>query len=196
MAFDYNAWMRRWRKQNPAKVAEAQKRWHAKHPLYNTWRQIITRCTKKGGTAFDRYGARGITVCKRWLHFKNFEKDMSPRPSSRHSIERIDNDGPYSLKNCTWATAKEQARNRRSNRLLTHDGMTLTLSEWAERTGIHRASLDTRLKLGWSINDAFTRKIDRGSSRRGIQGHPQSSRYKSKPTPPALVASIASYTRL
>lgn len=88
---------------------------------YDIWAAMIQRCTNPKSPKWDDYGGRGIIVCPRWRDFVNFYADMGARPEGL-SLDRVDNNGPYSPENCRWATAAQQRNNRRPQRLRTHCG--------------------------------------------------------------------------
>ena len=129
-----------------------------KFPMeFASWRGMIDRCYNSASKRdYARYGRRGVSVCPRWREsFAAFLEDMGPRNSPHASIDRINNDGNYEPGNCRWTTAKGQARNRRNNVMLSHDGKTLCLAEWAETTGLPRKVIEYRLKCGWSASLAL-----------------------------------------
>lgn len=140
---------------------------------YGVWVGLKRRCLDPRVTAYRDYGGRGITVCEAWLRgadglkpFETFKRDMGPRPSSRHSIDRIDNTKGYSPENCRWATDKEQSRNRRGNLLVTYRGETLCLSEMCEKHGKPVDRVWQRLHLfGWTIVDAMETPPKSGKDR-------------------------------
>ena len=102
-----------------AKIKHGMTRNGKHHPYYNAWGTMIQRCTNPKATGYSYYGGRGITVCDRWLNsFKNFLDDMGSKPTSSHTLDRIDNNEGYFPANCRWATRKEQSNNRRNNTTL------------------------------------------------------------------------------
>lgn len=128
------------------------------NPNYPIWRAMMGRCYNPNNKSYPIYGKRGIYVTEEWHDFKNFDKWLTKqKPEAGLSLERINNDGPYSRKNCKLATKKEQALNRRSNRLITHKGMTKHITTWAKELGIKRTTLSQRLDAyGWSVDKALT----------------------------------------
>lgn len=125
-------------------------------PEYNIWKCIRQRCLNPKNSNFHNYGGRGVAICERWDSFENFFADMGLRPTIISTIERRDVNGPYSPENCIWLRKGLQSRNTRRNRLLTLNGQTKLLCEWAEETNIGYVTILMRLKAGWSIEDALT----------------------------------------
>jgi hypothetical protein len=131
-------------------------------PEHRAWCAIKTRCSNENLPYYEDYGGRGIRVCKRWrLSFPKFFADMGPRPSSKHSIERKDNDGNYEPGNCIWATPNQQARNKRDTKRLTFRGIIRAMADWSEVVGIPSQVIGDRLRLGWSVERALTQALCR-----------------------------------
>lgn len=131
-------------------------------PEYIVWRGMHERCSDPRRRDFADYGGRGITVCERWsgeMGWHYFFEDMGPRPTPKHTIDRVDNSRGYSPENCTWSTMKEQARNRRGNRLVTINGKTLCASAWAELFGMQRQRFIKRLDAGWDPGVALVAHV-------------------------------------
>lgn len=126
---------------------------------YRIWLGMLERCLYKTSRDYAGWGGRGIKVCDRWRKFAAFLEDMGEAPVGL-SLDRRDNNGNYNKQNCRWATCKEQHNNKRSNRVLDYAGESLTVSQWAERTGIHKSALRYRLEAGWSIEEALTTKVN------------------------------------
>jgi len=119
-------------------------------PEHYIWGGVIARCLDVNNKAYPHYGGRGIKMCDRWRNsFVAFFEDMGPRPSPGHSLDRYpDNNGNYEPGNCRWATLSEQNRNKRTNRLLTFDGITKTITEWSEITGLPFNTINNRIIRG------------------------------------------------
>ena len=118
-----------------------------------------SRCSDSNVPCWDYYGGRGVKVCKSWESYEEFLADMGRRPSSAHSLDRIDSNGDYIPENCRWATKTEQTRNRRNNRFLSHNGETKSVAEWCEQLGLSTGTVDARLFRGWSDSEALKRPM-------------------------------------
>lgn len=124
---------------------------------YMTWTSMRHRCNCPTAGFYERYGGRGIRVCKRWDKFANFLADMGPKPHGME-LDRINNDGDYKPSNCRWATRREQMRNVEYNHLTTINGVTRCTIEWAEIVGISQSAMYLRIKLGRTGNDLLMPK--------------------------------------
>lgn len=123
---------------------------------YSTWSSMITRCTNKNELNFKYYGGRGVSVCGRWMcSFESFLEDMGERPPGC-SIDRINNSGNYEPGNCRWSTRREQCRNKRSNKLITHCGVTKCLADWLDDFKLNRNIYEGRIRRGWTEIEAIT----------------------------------------
>ncbi len=126
---------------------------HGMHgtPEHRAWQSMIARCTNPKATGYEYWGGRGIRVCVKWREsFSAFLEEVGRRPSARHSLGRIENGGHYEPGNVRWETQAQQQNNRRSNRHLTVNGVTKTLSQWAASTGLLPETIASRLdRRGW-----------------------------------------------
>lgn len=130
----------------------------ARTKTYITWKAIKTRCKNPNNPAYPDYGGRGISICKEWdSSFDSFLHDMGERPNGM-TIERKNNNLGYSPDNCIWADRKTQSRNRRSNRIISAFGTTMTLREWSLETGIKPTTITQRIDyLEWPVEKALSR---------------------------------------
>ena len=146
-------------------LPQAYKKTHgsSKTKLYGIWSTMKNRCENPSSLRAEKnYKNRGIKICKEWHDFSVFQKwALENGYKENLSIDRIDNNGNYCPENCRWATAKEQAQNRRSNVFITYKSKTQTISQWADELNIKRKTLTERLRKGWSVERAFTQSTDR-----------------------------------
>jgi hypothetical protein len=136
--------------------------------VYSIWEGMKQRCTSPSSSYWHRYGGRGIKVCERWQSFENFYADLGEPPSKQHSLGRIDNDGDYEPSNVRWETLEQQNNNKVLNHKVTIDGVTKTLTQWAEENGLKPSTVMSRVSYGWSDYDAVTLPSKRGQRYKGI----------------------------
>lgn len=117
----------------------------SRFPEYISWKCMMYRCYRLKDKSYDRYGGRGITVCPRWREdFWMFLKDMGPKPSRAHTIDRIDTDGNYYPENCRWSNPVEQSTNRRSTIFVGGK----SLAQIARELGISKSEIIRRHHSG------------------------------------------------
>ncbi len=122
---------------------------------------MLTRCNDPKAKNYKNYGGRGIRVCERWMVFENFLSDMGQPSGDRHisTLDRIDNNGNYEPGNCAWRTMLEQGNNKRTNRRVSMNGRTMTVSQWSRETGMDSALLYSRLNRGMSLEQAISEPV-------------------------------------
>lgn len=138
----------------------------SKKPGYNSHAAMKQRCNNPKHKDYPNYGGRGIGYDPSWEAYDQFIVDMGLPPFAEATLDRIDGDADYGPSNCRWADKTEQARNRRTNRLLTHDRKTYPLAQWAALYEMSAATLSERLKAGWSMDDALLTPVKQGGDRK------------------------------
>lgn len=128
---------------------------------YKVWAGIKRRCQNPAEERYPAYGGRGIKICSRWSDsFEAFLTDMGKRPSARHQIDRIDNDGDYEPGNCRWVDRRANMNNRSDNRFLQLGEERMTVADWERRTGIPSAAIRARIdRYGWTVERALTTPV-------------------------------------
>ena len=128
-------------------------------PEYGIWKNMRARCSAPCISEVRKYQDKGITVCDRWNDFQTFYEDMGPRPSSAHSIDRINNDGNYEPDNCRWATDTEQNRNKGNVKVFNYNNIVGTIPEIAEHFSINANSIHKSLQRGNTITETVDRLL-------------------------------------
>lgn len=148
-------------RRNQSRLKHGQNRRGGMSRTYNIWKLMKRRCYAPGATGYKHYGGRGISVCKRWLRsFSEFFKDMGPSPVGL-SLDRINNSGNYTPKNCRWATRSQQRRNTRNNIHITFNGKTRVVEDWATVLGMNKQTLWYRIYSGWDHVRALTQPVNK-----------------------------------
>ncbi len=128
--------------------------------IYTAWNNMRQRCYNEGRRDYQWYGARGITVCPEWESFPAFMAWAVANGYDDHlTLDRINTNGPYSPDNCRWATRKEQANNRRTSRMLTLNGRTQSMQQWADEIQMDTSTIWRRLHSGWPVERALTEPV-------------------------------------
>lgn len=125
-------------------------------PEYGIWASMKERCSNPNQKSYARYGGRGIRVCPEWQDFSQFIRDMGPRPSSEHTIERENNDGNYEPSNCRWEPMSVQANNKSTSVIITIESERLSLTQWSRRAGINQMTIRYRARrhFGGNLTEA------------------------------------------
>lgn len=124
--------------------------------IYRCHHNMLKRCDNQSCKDYPNYGGRGIKVCPEWYDVEIFYKDIGPRPSKQHSLDRKNNDLGYTKKNCRWANTTTQQMNRRNTVTIEYQGQTRTLKDWAAYFNIDYRTLGYRVRKGWPIDELFS----------------------------------------
>ena len=153
------------------KLIADKKRVHGESPdtkksasrLYSIWLGMKTRCNNPNADSYKHYGGRGIKVCDEWNDYLTFKRwALDNGYADGLSIDRINNNGDYCPANCRWSNNVEQGNNRRNNHVLTFNGISKTMAEWARESGIKYHTLKRRINdYGYSVEDALTKPVHR-----------------------------------
>lgn len=137
--------------------------------LYEVWKGIRQRCKNSKHSSYHNYGGRGIKVCEAWdksfqafydwSYANGYSTENQKDEKLKLTIDRIDNNGNYEPSNCRWVDRKTQTRNMRTTRFITFNGQNKSVSEWCEIYGIKLQTFNTRIRNGWSIEEALTKPI-------------------------------------
>lgn len=155
-------------KSNIAHTTHGMTRDRKQPQVYRAWQDMKDRCLNENNRHFKNYGGRGVFVCDGWLEsFENFHRDMGNPPSKKHSLDRVNNDGPYSPENCRWADKKTQSNNKRNTRYLSHNGERIPLAAASRKYGIpmHNLSYWHKTKNQKKIDAAITAAVNEANWR-------------------------------
>lgn len=124
--------------------------------IRNIWSGMVQRCHNPNTRGYKWYGAKGITVCDEWRHFRTFKAwALSEGFEPGLSIERIDNSKGYCPENCKWIPLSEQGKNKTDNHYITFNGETKTITDWGKHLNVDKSALSHRLRRGWNEHDAL-----------------------------------------
>ena len=133
--------------------------------LHKIWESMHARCEYEKHPYFSDYGGRGIKVCDEWKAFVPFRNwAMESGYAENLTIDRKDHNGDYTPQNCRWATMKEQQNNKRSNHIVTLNGVSHTITQWAAILGIKKTTIKERLRCGWTEEQALTTPVRKRSA--------------------------------
>lgn len=147
-----------------------RKHGRSRHPLYEVWRNMNSRCHNPDGVAFERYGGRGIKVCEEWRESIEAFAEWALSHGWQHGLQldRRDNDGDYEPANCRFVTPRTNSQNRCSNVQVEIDGETHCLTEWSRRLGINISTVVERRRRGLSDVEALTAPLRSQRIRREV----------------------------